>query len=373
MVVDANQMDTTRARARQVTAYDQWIQTIGIPIHKGYYIEDLRTVDVGEWEERECKAAIIQLAGQEGVTEGRVTEIAPGQTLPPVRFALDEAVYVLEGRGLCTVWAKDGAPKRTFEWQKHSLFMLPRNYTYQLSNTQGNAPARLLHYNALPTAMAIVPDPNFFFDNPYVDESILYGDEEFYSEAKVQTRDTMMGQRATWSGNFFPDMRAWDQLVPFKGRGAGGHVVWIQYPKSTLSNHMSVFPAQTYKKAHRHGPGVQIVIPTGEGYSIMWPEGQEKVIVPWHEASTFVPPNRWFHQHFNLGNAPARYLAFHSPRGIGQYSETVEDRARDQIEYPAEEPFIRQKFEEELAKRGMKNNIPEIAYQDPTYEWDYEE
>src|SRR5579864_1123579 len=141
------------------SAYDQWAKSIGIPIHKGYYQEDLRTVEVGQWEERGCKAAIIQLAGQEGVTEGRVTEIGPGQTLPPVRFALDEAVYCLEGRGLCTVWASENKPKKTFEWQKHSLFLLPRNYSYQLSNTQGNAPARLLHYNSLPMAMNIIPDP----------------------------------------------------------------------------------------------------------------------------------------------------------------------------------------------------------------------
>src|SRR5439155_13682955 len=235
---------------------------------------DLRTVEVGQWEERGCKAAIIQLAGQEGVTEGRVTELGPGQTLTPVRFALDEAVYCLEGRGLCTVWASENQPKKTFEWQKHSLFLLPRNYSYQLSNTQGNAPARLLHYNSLPMAMAIIPDPKFFFDNPYADEGLVYGGDDFYSEAKVYTEDSPRGgARAMWYGNFFPDMRAWDKLVPFRGRGAGGHVVWIQYPKSSLSNHMSVFPARTYKKAHRHGPGVQIVIPTGEGYPIMWPEG----------------------------------------------------------------------------------------------------
>ena len=39
----------------------------------------------------------------------------------------------------------------------------------------------------------------------------------------------------------------------------------------------------------------------------MWPEGEEKVIVPWQEGSVFVPPNRWFHQHFNVGDAPGRY------------------------------------------------------------------
>jgi hypothetical protein len=28
--------------------YDEWMKSIGIPIHKGYYIEDLKTVDL-DW------------------------------------------------------------------------------------------------------------------------------------------------------------------------------------------------------------------------------------------------------------------------------------------------------------------------------------
>jgi gentisate 1,2-dioxygenase len=134
---------------------------------------------------------------------------------------------------------------------------------------------------------------------------------------------------------------------------------------------MSVFPALSYKKAHRHGPGVVIIIPSGEGFSVMWPEGQDKVFIPWHEGSVFVPPNRWYHQHFNVDQQPGRYLAFHAMRGFT--SERVEDRARDQIEYPDEDPIVRGRFQEELGKRGHTSRMPEIAYQDANYEWDYDE
>src|SRR5437763_1372064 len=82
------------------------------------------------------------------------------------------------------------------------------------------------------------------------------------------------------------------------------------------------------------------------------------------------PPLRWFHQHFNVADKPGRYLAFHAPRGVMQ-SERVEDRARDQIEYPNEDLIVRQRFEEELAKHGLKSLMPEQAYRDPNYEWDY--
>ena len=80
--------------------YDRWMKSKGIPIHRGYFIEDLRTIELEWWEERGCKSAFIQLLGQEGVSAARVTEIPPGKSLPPVKFALDEIVYVLAGRGL---------------------------------------------------------------------------------------------------------------------------------------------------------------------------------------------------------------------------------------------------------------------------------
>jgi hypothetical protein len=101
----------------------------------------------------------------------------------------------------------------------------------------------------------------------------------------------------------------------------------------------------------------------------MWQEGQEKIFVPWHEGSLFVPPGKWFHQHFNLSGTPARYVAFHPPLQFHGYAEKVEDRAKDQIEYPDEDPAIRSYFESELAKRGLTSLMPEQAYQDRDYEF----
>ncbi|HZT06088.1 MAG TPA: cupin domain-containing protein [Chloroflexota bacterium] len=368
----APQPYVTASGGQSRTPYEQWIASTGVPIHRGYYIEDARTIELGPWPERECNAAFLVLAGQEGVSEARITEIAPGTTLPPLKFALDEVIYVVEGRGLTTVWAGEGGPKKTFEWQKHSMFLVPRGTTYQISSTQGNQPARLLHYNYLPIAMNIVPDPGFYFANTYIDPKISSG-EDYYSEAKSFVPEGSRTGRVIWYGNFFPDMRAWDRLHTYEERGAGGLRVGIQFANSTMWSHMSVFPSRTYKKGHRHGPGVVIIIPGGEGYSIMWEEGKEKVVVPWHEGSVFVPPNRWFHQHFNLGATYARYLAFHAPRGVAGRSERVEDLARDQIEYPDEDPFIRNKFETELKARGLSSLMPNEAYRDRDYKWDYGE
>jgi hypothetical protein len=165
-------------------------------------------------------------------------------------------------------------------------------------------------------------------------------------------------------------MRAWDRLDSYQERGAGGHTVRIRFPSAPIWSHMSAFPPYTYKKAHRHGPGAMIVIPEGEGYSVMWPEGKDKVFIHWHEGSVFVPPPRWFHQHFNLGAVPARYLASHASRDQSDWYERV--RANDEIEYTDEDSIIRETFERELAERGLHTEMPAEVYVDRDYLWEYQ-
>ena len=54
----------------------------------------------------------------------------------------------------------------------------------------------------------------------------------------------------------------------------------MRFPNSGMTAAMSVFDPGKYKKAHRHGPGWVIVIPAGEGYTVLWEEGKEKIICP---------------------------------------------------------------------------------------------
>ena len=46
-------VDTTE----QKFTYDQWMQSVGIPVHKGFFIPDTRTMELGWWEARQCPAA----------------------------------------------------------------------------------------------------------------------------------------------------------------------------------------------------------------------------------------------------------------------------------------------------------------------------
>jgi len=369
-------MEKTTTEPRATFAYDQWMEGLGVPIHRGYAVSDLRTVQLGWWEERKCLTGFVQLMGQEGVSETRVTEIPPGGVLEPYKVGVDEAVYVLSGNGMTEVWDAGGGRKQAFEWSPRALFLVPATTTRQFRNLSGDTPARVVHYSYLPLAMSVVTDPGFFLDNPYDCRAVSVGIDDAYSEARTvpggEGYRWINGQRgpgvAYWYGRLFPDLLAWERLDSNHDRGAGSRTVRIQFAGTDMSAHMSVFAPRTYKKAHRHGPGRAILIPGGEGYSVMWPEGGEKVVVHWQEGSMFVPPNRWFHQHFNVGGMPARYLAIHPPIQLHGYTEKVIN-ANDQIEYSTEDPSVREMFEKELGARSLTSLMPDEVYTNPNFEW----
>jgi hypothetical protein len=119
----------------------------------------------------------------------------------------------------------------------------------------------------------------------------------------------------------------------------------------------------TYKKAHAHGPGAHVIVLSGEGFSLMWPEGEEPQRYDWKEGTMIVPPNLWFHQHFNTGTTPARYLAFKA-EGVAIRNAQGVPKAwiskrlgGDQIDYADERPEIRKWFTDALAKHGLKSNM----------------
>tara|TARA_A100001037_G_scaffold6646_2_gene6787 strand:- start:4334 stop:5452 length:1119 start_codon:yes stop_codon:yes gene_type:complete len=362
---------------RSYFTHDNWLEeqaAKGVPLLSDCYVEDLRTLELGYWDLRKCNTALIRFTDMGGVTEARVQEIPSGGSLEPFKLGVEEMVYVLAGRGFASVWGEISDAKRDFEFSDRSVFVIPRNTWAEIRN-MGNTPVRLLYFNYLPIAMSTIPDPEFFMNNPHVNKTILdKADQDFFSEAKdiEKTFGSAWGAvgATVWSGNFWPDLLAWDKLTAAGSRGAGGSSIAMYVPDSEISAHMSVFPAGTYKKAHRHGPGRLIVIPGGEGFSVMWGEGGEKKIYPWHEGSAVTPPDQFFHQHFNLGNAAARYFALHPPvQFLGKDEDEKGNAEGVNIEYVDEDPWIREYFEEELAKRGLESKMPDEVYTNPDYKF----
>jgi quercetin dioxygenase-like cupin family protein len=355
----ATEVQDTREVIQKINTHREYQRQEGIPIHGGFAIDDLKTVEVGPWARRGGRGAFVNLEGTEGVNDAYIAEIPPGASLNPQHQLFEEMIYVVDGNGSTTVWY-DEDNKASFEWKAGSMFAIPLNAWHRHFNGRGDKPARFLSVTNAPVVMNLFHNLRFVFETPYVFDDRW--EKEFFSGEGTMWANRR-GTRHVWETNFVPDTHS-IELYSLPGRGAGGRNIQFELAHNTMAAHISEFPVGTYKKGHRHGPGAHVIILSGQGYSLLWPEGEERRKVDWHAGSMVVPPNQWFHQHFNAGAEPARYLALrwgsnrYDMGGAIRSGENTTDvslkEGGAQIEYPDEDPAIHRLFEGELAKSGAQ-------------------
>jgi hypothetical protein len=137
-----------------------------------------------------------------------------------------------------------------------------------------------------------------------------------------------------------------------------------------MAAHISEFPPGHYKKAHRHGVGAHVIILNGHGYSLLWFEGErERRKVDWKDGAVLSPKDGEFHQHFNTGPIPARYLALrYGPPGVvrgaglSRNEELNTEEELNGIPYELEDPAIYQLYEGECARHGAEVRLQRPAY-----------
>ncbi|MBI4329945.1 MAG: cupin domain-containing protein [Chloroflexi bacterium] len=345
----------------RVTSYDRYVQSEGIPTHGAYYVEDLCNLNLGPWGRKGGNGCFINLIGSEQSTDCYVCEIGPGRSLKPEKHLYEEFIFILKGRGATSIW-NEGGPKQTFEWQERSLFAIPLNAWHVHYNGQGDRPVKFVAATNAPIVLNLYHTVDFIFNNSYVFKDRYDGEQDYFNGAGKLYSLAGKSTRS-WETNFVPDVGVFS-LFEVKERGGGGRSIAFEMADSTMAAHISEFAVGCYKKAHRHGPGANVIIVDGEGYSVMWPEAGQRVVVPWRGGSLFVPPGRWFHQHFNTGARPARYVALKFtgsrkfPIGIKYLSSESARKGPDQIEYEDEDPGIRVLYESEMKKKGMAVNMP---------------
>lgn len=357
-----------QAEIERIDPYYDWQEREGIRAINGLYVEDLNTVPVDPWDRYGGAGAFINLGTSRGYHRAAyVVEIPAGGSLKPQRHCFEEVVYVVNGRGATTVWL-EGQPesKQLIEWQEASLIAIPVNASFQHFSTS-NEPARLLAYNNMPEVMSLFHNEEFIFGNPFVFTDRWAGQDGYFSGDgtlhNVKNRPIKV-----WETNFIPDTRSFG-LYEWKERGAGGTNIMFELADGVVPTHISEFQVGTYKKAHRHGEdaggGALLLILNGAGFSLVWPKGEDEFQkLPWRRNSLFVAPSSYFHQHFNTGPSPARYLALRGggsqkyKTGGGNWSVDLSEReGGSQIEYEDEDPRIHAMFEEELAENGAECNM----------------
>ena len=349
---------------KRTDTYKEWQEREGVPVIVDFAFEDLDKIDLGSWPRKGGRGAIINIPYPNLPNDAQVIEIRPGGQSEPEHHLYEEMVYIVSGRGATSVWANE-KQKQTFEWGPGSLFAIPINAWYQHFNGSGSEPARYLAVTNAPPMMRQFHNLDFIFNNEFMFTDRFGGDEGYFSG------DGTLYNRRVWETNFVPDAINMP-LLTWKERGGGGTNVMLELTQNSTAAHISEFQVGTYKKAHRHGPGAHLVILSGDGFSMLWQEGEEPRMAPWKAGGmVVVPTDACFHQHFNSGATRARYLAL---RGGGQRFGAAQSQWQGggadvsiklggmQVEYEDEDREIHRIFEQELKKHGatcrMKGYIP---------------
>lgn len=363
-----------------INPYEEWLKAEAIPVYREYGISDLRALELQPWKRMGTRGAYIDLKGGEGVNDGYVCEIPVGGKTTAQRYLFEEVVYILSGEGETAIWAPGGT-KRMVRWKAGAVIGPPLNAWRQHFNG-GDQPVRFLAITNAPVVIDLFHNSDFVFNNDYVFRDRYDGEPDFFGTGPDKLRhkrtsaqeSEQAGGVFTWDSGLLPDARTIGLKVS-KERGRVNSRIELQLAENTMQAHISEFGVGTYKKAHRHGPGSHVVMLNGTGYTLMW-QGSPKfseanhVRLDWAEASLFVPPDGWFHQHFNSSKDPARYLAatwggdgkwFMRSLGGGgrthRLGKTSIRKGGNLIEYEDEDPAIREIFEAELRKNGVESQM----------------
>src|SRR5919108_167809 len=106
-----------------------------------------------------------------------------------------------------------------------------------------------------------------------------------------------------------------------------------------------------------------VYVSKGYGATTVWQKNGKKHTFEWKPGSVVVPPDQWFHQHFNSGAKPARYLAlrwgswrfrFMRVQDSEGATYTSVKEGGGQIEFEDEDPSIHRDFEAAVKKAGAK-------------------
>ena len=344
-----------------------WCDKEPVPVHEDFGI-NLMKIDLAPWDRYGMDGAVCLLKGRDDFNSIFCFELPPGRSSNQMQHIYEEVVYIIEGSGSTTIETPDGQ-KHSFEWGRNSLFAVPVNSKYQHFNGSGREPARFATVHNFSFLINLFLNEEFIFNNPMTFPERLGPNGYFTGEGEMIE---MRPGSHQWETNFVADITNFE-LKDWAARGKGSSSLrWI-LSDGTIGCHTSQIVTGTYKKAHRHMCGTNVFTIDGEGYSLLWYEdGEDDVVrVDWDHGVVVTPPEQMFHQHFNTGSTPSRYLALQfgtvrypmtwAKKEIwsGNVDKSVEDGGA-QIEYENQMPQIHKIWLDDIDKKGITSEMSDI-------------
>ena len=273
-----------------VDPYVNWAEGENIPIHLDFG-HDLLALETGVWDRYGARGCFAHTHGRGDFMANYVIEVPAGGKTAPVKHLFEAFFYTLSGFGTTIIWLPNGE-KQTFEWGPKAVFAIPLNCEYQFFNGSGRGPARLSCTNDAPLTLNLYHNVDFVFANPFQFPERMGKANHFEGEGEhlAVNRGSNINPVNLWETNFVPDLTGF-KLYDLGSRGKGSLNVSFIFADGTMHSHMSQIPTGRYKKAHRHAAGTHVHAVTGEGYSLLWFEGDSDFReIPWRHGIMYTPP-----------------------------------------------------------------------------------
>jgi len=375
---------------RPAMPYDRFMEAEGIPVYRSIGCRTVLDLPMAPWKRLGGRGTYIQLFGTEGLWGMYVVEVPAGGALNIERHVYEKMCLVIEGRGSTEVWQEGQAKKQTFEWQKGSLFSIPLNAYHRFVNAT-NAPAIMICGTSAPNIMNLFDNPRFVFECPFNFTDRYSGEDDYFKSRDDLEPDPVRGL-AMRRTNFMPDIINCE--MPLDNRRSPGYRR-IEPEMAGQRFHLWIGQHETgrYSKAHAHESCAVLICVKGKGYTYTWPaiygstpwkDGHaDKVLRQDYEAGGMVSAapmtGDWNHQHFGVSKDPLRVTAWFGPnnhpaRKPGLPGEAMTDKwAIDlkkggvAIPYHAEDPFLRQEFEDYMKREGVPVRMEQKLYDPPAH------
>lgn len=372
--------------SRAKLAYDQFMESEGVPIYRGIGVKRVQDIPMLPWKRLGGRGSYIQLYGTEGLWGSYVVEVPAGGALNVEKHMFEKTVLVVEGRGSTEVWQNDPSRAQTFEWQRGSLFTIPLNASHRFVNAT-NSPAIILCGTSAPPIMNHFNNIDFVFNSDYVFNDRMGNNGQYFKENEDIEPDPVRGL-AMRRTNFISD--AANCELPLDNRRSPGYRrIEPEFGGSRFYCWIGQHDSGRYSKAHKHESSAVLICLKGKGYTYTWHDslGQtpwkdglgDKVLRQEYEFGGMVsaaPMNGdWFHQHFGMSKEPLRLTAWfgvnnHYAKRAGRLDEELKDygaldlkHGGTAIPYSDEDPYIRQEFEAALAAEGVESRMKPEFYE----------
>ena len=373
---------------RPNTSYDNFMESQGIPIFRGIGVRRVQDMPLAPWKRMGGRGTFIQLFGTEGKWGCYVVEVPGAGALTPERHMYEEIMVVVEGRGTTEIWTDDQKKPHSFEWQKGSMFSVPMNTWHRIINA-ASSPALILVASTAPNVMNLFRDIDWIFNCPVKLPSRFDGSADFFKPKDDIAPDPLRGL-AMRKSNLIPDIIN-GQLYLDNRRSPGYLRVEPNMANNVFYGFVGEHEPGRYSKAHAHLSSAVLVCLRGKGYTYTWPRAIG--MTPWKDGKadqvfrqdyepvglvTAAPyGGDWFHAHFGISKEPLRLIGWYGPNnhrkdraGVPGEKDTDEGaidvtEGGTAIPYWLEDPFLRQEYEETLAREGVKSRMDESLYHDP--------